>query len=143
MKCELCSKTENLSQLGSYFYCPDDYEIMRNKIHPTKPKQKLPTSILIDKEELLGLKAEGMISLRFYIYMALRLEGVTASMKWLEVEDFCKRWAVRSEDFITSIASLSKKGVVKMDIPRFMAQATTRKERIKAMEDAYEPAGSD
>lgn len=146
MKCESCPSSKHndpltlIQQPSGYYLCPACDKSIKEKLSGVK-KAIAPhpeNAVIVDRNELIGLKTEGMISLRFYVYMALRIEGVTGSLKWVEVETFCKKWAIRSEDFIVATASLSKKGVVRMDVSRFKAQAVTHKERVQSMEVAYE-----
>lgn len=133
-KCEVCNKTDELVlQPSGYYLC---------QVHDKKIKDRKITStenpVILNSSELKGLKAEGLISLRFYVYMALRIEGITSSLKPVEISQFCNKWAIRSEDFLAAVASLSRKGIVKMNVPNFMAQAVTHDERIKELERSYD-----
>jgi hypothetical protein len=151
IKCKACppsrhnSPSSLIKQPSGYYLCPTCDESIKAKlsksINGTKEVRQ-SKGILIDKEELVGLKQDGLASLRLYVYMALRIDGVTDSMQAVDIQDFCKAWAIQPEDFMSAIASLSKKGVVKINVPQFNAQAVTHKERIQAMEAAYESAPS-
>jgi hypothetical protein len=96
-----------------------------------------PIGIIMDEAELKGLRAEGLTSMRFYVYMALRIDGIAGSMKSVQILEFCKKWAVTQEEFITAIAALSKKGIVSMRLSGLEAQAITHEERLENMEKAH------
>jgi hypothetical protein len=126
MKCSLCKQENNLVlQPSGYYLCP---------VHVKTLADKQPRRILLDEAELKGLRAEGLPSIRFYIYMALRIDGVSGSMRSVQISEFCKKWAVTQEEFITAIASLSKKGLVSMRLNGLEAQTITHKERLDLME---------
>ncbi|MGL5061897.1 MAG: hypothetical protein ACRC62_18155 [Microcoleus sp.] len=91
--------------------------------------------IVLDRNELMGLKAEGLIPLRGYIYCALRIDGLTRQIKPLKMFDFCQRWGLTETDVIAAIANLGKKGIVKIKV-NVEAQAITHDDRIKEMEIA-------
>jgi hypothetical protein len=138
MKCELCSpeKIADLETLvlqpSGYYLCPAHVVSMA-----TRQAKAKPVGIIMDEAELKGLRAEGLISMRFYVYMALRIDGISGSMKSVQILGFCKKWAVTQEEFITAIAALSKKGIVSMRLNGLEAQAITYKERIESMEKAH------
>lgn len=135
-KCEICSEKENSNQKdlvlqpSGYYLCPTHEKAIADR----QAKAKLHLAVLIDEQELKGLRAEGLTTMRFYVYMALRVDGIQGSMKAVQIPTFCQRWALSLEDFISAIASLSKKGIVVMDLKGLDAQAITHKERIESME---------
>jgi len=137
MKCELCSGAAKNSpeslvlQPSGYYLCPRHAESIKER-----QAKASKTGIWIDEMELKGQKSEGLISLRYYVYLALRIDGVSGSIKKVEPSIFCKKWAISREDFITAIASLSKKGVLVMNVKDIEAQALSHKERLENMEVA-------
>jgi hypothetical protein len=138
MKCELCRPGEITDpatlvlQLSGYYLCPSHIESMAARQAKAKP-----VGIVMDEAELKGLRAEGLISMRFYVYMALRIDGISGAMKTVQILGFCQKWAVTQEEFITAIASLSKKGIVSMRLNGLEAQAITHKERLENLEKAH------
>lgn len=138
MKCELCRPGETVDpsilvlQPSGYYLCPAHVASMAARQSKAKA-----IGIIMDEPELKGLRAEGLISMRFYIYMALRIDGISGSMKTVQILEFCKKWAVTQEEFITAIAALSKKGIVSMRLNGLEAQAITHKERVENMEKAH------
>jgi hypothetical protein len=150
IKCESCPPSKHhapsslIQQPSGYYLCPGCHVSIKAKLSAAKKPIATPleNAVIIDRDELIGLKQDGLASLRLYVYMALRIDGVTASMQDVDVEAFCKKWAIQREDFITAIAALSKKGIVKINIFQLKAYAVTHKERVQAMEVAYESANS-
>jgi hypothetical protein len=138
MNCELCRPGNNVDpatlilQPSGYYLCPAHVASMA-----ARQGQAKPVGIIMDEAELKGLRAEGLISMRFYVYMALRIDGIAGSMKSVQILEFCQKWAVTQEEFITEIAALSKKGIVSMRLSGLEAQAITHKERLKNMEKAH------
>jgi len=130
MKCNVCSATGGLSPhpyVQGAFLCFE---------HKPRPKPApVAGAIVIDRDELLGLKIEGLVSLRSYVYFALRIDGVASELKSLDLAAFCDRWSVNEADVVGAIASLSKKGIVR-SVFRVDAQAVTHKERVAAMEES-------
>lgn len=136
MKCNVCGTIEGLSShpfvLGAYV-CPKHMPKTRLE-SPIAPTQF--TQIILDEKELKGLKIEGLIPVRTYIYLALRIDGLTDQVKPLKMAKFCARWSVTEADVIIAIASLSKKGIVKISAT-VSAQAMSHEERISTMEEDY------
>jgi hypothetical protein len=138
MKCELCRPGEIVDlttlvlQPSGYYLCPSHIASMAARQAKAKP-----VGIIMDEGELKGLRAEGLISMRFYVYMGLRIDGIAGSMKSVQILEFCQKWAVTQEEFITAIAALSKKGIVSMRLSGLEAQAMTHKERLENMEKAH------
>ena len=136
MKCNVCGTIENLSShpfVSGAYICPKHMPKIKaeSPIAPT-----LSTQIIFDEKELKGLKIEGLIPVRTYIYLALRIDGLTDQVKPLKMAKFCARWSVIEADVIMAIASLSKKGIVRISVT-VSAQAMSHEERISAMEEDY------
>lgn len=142
IKCEVCpdrvhnDESTLALQPSGYYLCPLHVKSMADR--QAKAVAPPVNGIVMDEVELKGLRAEGLTTTRFYVYMALRIDGVSGAMKTVQISDFCQKWAVGHEDFIAAIASLSKKGVVAMNLKGLDAQAITHKERIESMEKAVE-----
>jgi hypothetical protein len=137
-KCNLCDRADNLTPhpfMRDGFLCPD---------HPVKPKQlsivippaPITGMVIIDFNELIGLRAEKLLSLRTYIYLALRVDGYRGEMQLLKMNKFCTRWGVRETDVIQVIANLSGRGIVKSTFT-VKTSAITHADRIEEMEAAY------
>lgn len=92
--------------------------------------------IVLDRNTLMGLKLEGLISMRGYIYVALQIDGLTKQVKPLNMVGFCARWSVTESDAIAAIANLNRKGLVKMRVV-VAAQVITHDERLQELEKAY------
>jgi hypothetical protein len=131
MKCNVCG---SISDLSSHPYVKGAFLCGEHQIGKTAPMSKVG-AVVVDREELIGLKTEGLVTFRSYIYFALRIDGITTSVQSLNLADFCDRWAVNESDAIAAIAALSKKGIVK-SVFQVNAQVMSHKERIQAMEES-------
>lgn len=135
MKCNVCESSSR--QLITHPFIPGAFTCHQHapRIKPSRPSEAKP--VVVDRDELLGLKIEGLVSLRTYIYFALRIDGISTSLQSLNMPGFCDRWGVSEVDVISAIASLSKKGIVKT-VFSVKAQAMTHKERLDGMEKSLE-----
>ncbi len=134
-KCNLCDRGDELQPhpyMPGGWLCPEHLAALPQNQKQAKNQQP---HIVLDRNELMGLKAEGLIPLRGYIYCALRIDGLTNQIKPLKMFEFCQRWGLTETDVIAAIANLGKKGIVKIRV-KVEAQAITHDDRIKAMEVA-------
>lgn len=141
-KCNLCDRADGLTAhpfMPGGWLCPEHAAKSRQKQSSRKQVAAHLTqgAVIVDRDELLGLKAEGLIPIRTYVYLALRIDNVTEQLKPLDIRKFSKRWCLAIEDVISALASLSKKGIVVVDVQKLMAQTLTHQERKAAMEKAY------
>lgn len=128
-ECNICKAGGDLTPhpfMADAFLCADHL--------PKAAKAEAPKAVIVDRAELMGLKAEGLVSLRTYVYLAMRIDGVSTDMKTLNLTQFAARWCIQREDCITAIAQLAKKGIVAMDVKQLMTAAYTHDERLQAME---------
>jgi hypothetical protein len=95
-------------------------------------------AVIVDREELFGLRAEGIVGMRGFVYFALRINGISSGLMDLDIAKFSEEWQISSLDCLSALASLSKKGIVMLDVKELSAQALTHKERIQSMEKALE-----
>jgi hypothetical protein len=95
-------------------------------------------AVIVDREELFGLRAEGIVGIRGFVYFALRINGISSGLMDLDIAKFSEEWQISSLDCLSALASLSKKGIVVLDVKELSAQALTHKERIQNMEKALE-----
>jgi hypothetical protein len=132
MKCNVCDQVEGLTP---HPHMPGAMLCDRHmpKLTPP-PATHRANAVVVDRDELFGLKAEGLVSLRTYVYLALRIEGVGSNLKCLDLTAFAFRWNLQREDCIAAIAQLAKKGIVSMDVKQLMTAAYTHVERVQAME---------
>ncbi len=132
-RCECCNKQAyGCVWQGSYWICL----ACKTKVDERLASTTKTKPVVVDENELKGLRADGLLSLRTYIYLALRIDGVTETLKAVDIKKFCKRWQIQQEDFISAIASLSKKNVIQLNVSNISAQAFTRKERLQHLESA-------
>lgn len=134
VKCNVCDRADNLAPhpfVVGAMICPDHAP----KSTVSKAKRK-SSEIVLDYDELVGLKAEGLIPVRTYIYLAMRIEGMTEAIQSLDVLKLCKKYGVSETDLIAAIASLSKKGIVKAQF-EISAKAITHADRVAEMEAAF------
>lgn len=66
---------------------------------------------LIDRDELLQLKEKNLISIKLYVYLALKLSYNTSSPS-VDIPSFCEQWQLEEAEFATAIAQLHKKKVL-------------------------------
>jgi hypothetical protein len=95
-------------------------------------------AVIVDREELFGLRADGIVGMRGFVYFALRINGIASGLMDLDIVKFSEEWQISQFDCIAALASLSKKGTVMLDVRELSAQALTHKERIQNMEKALE-----
>lgn len=112
-------------------------DLARNK-QTAKPKRNSQPKegLWVDEKELKGLRADGLLTARSYVYLALRIEGVTQSGTKVKIDQFCQRWQISKEDFISAAASLSKKGCIYLDMKEIATQLFTHDDRVEMMERA-------
>lgn len=142
--CESCKKEgfdHQWMQLGKYWLCRPCKSRIDARLKEVNQGSELvqkesKPAVIVDEAELKGLKADGLVSLRAYIYLALRIGGITEKLKNVEIDDFCQQWQVCREDFIGAIAGLSKKGIVCLNVQNLSAQAFTRDERLQSLESS-------
>jgi hypothetical protein len=133
-ECNICSTNDNLSHhpfMTGAFLCDDH---LPKTVKADAPKAQATKAVIVDRDELMGLKAEGLVSIRTYVYLAMRIDGVSTDMRALNLVQFAFRWCIQREDCITAIAQLAKKGIVAMDVKQLMTAAYTHDERLQAME---------
>lgn len=144
-KCECCKKQRSgceYQETGKYWLCFSCKGNIENRLKPVeKPKDYQGQGILLDEAELKGLRADGLLSLRTYVYLALRIEGLTLNPTSVDVFRFCNRWAVVKEDLISAAASLSKKGAIYLNIESLTAQVFTHEDRLKSLESSISNSG--
>jgi hypothetical protein len=123
MKCELCLVTENLSQLGSFQYCPEHYERMSKRTGlATKENNqtiieidKEPISISLNERELRFYRYHKIFSNSAFVYFALRIEASEKSKSsGIDIQSFCNRWGVTQYDLTSAVSTLGKRGFVSL-----------------------------
>lgn len=139
-KCNLCNKDKEgceWQEIGKYWLCLPCKNRVRMRQAEDRAKKYEKAALVIDREELLGLKADGLLPVRTYIYLALRLDYPNgAPRNGIDVYEFCTSWAVNQGDLLAAIGRLSKKGIVVLRGEKLVIETRTRAERIAAMEAA-------
>lgn len=141
-KCECCSKERfgcEWQEIGKYWLClacKERVQARRAGQLVEKEIQRLDESVIVDEKELKGLRADGLMPLRTYIYFAMRIDGVTDNPKTVDLLAFCDRWAVTKEDLLSAVASLSKKGCIYVDISKLTTSVFTHEDRLSRLESA-------
>lgn len=141
-KCNVCDRADNLTPhpfMPDGFLCPD-HSVKPKPLSIVAPPAPLAGVVMIDFNELIGLRAEKLLSLRTYIYLAMRVDGYSGEMQLLKMGEFCSRWGVRETDVIQVIANLSGRGIVKSSFT-VKTRAITHADRIQEMEAAYASGG--
>lgn len=139
-KCDCCKKEVEeceWQEIGKYWLCLPCKNRIRMKQAEVRAEKYKKAALVIDREELLGLKADGLLPVKTYIYLALRLDypdGIPRS--GIDVFEFCTSWAVNQGDLLAAIGRLSKKGIVVLRSEKLSIKTRTRAERIAAMEAA-------
>jgi len=124
---------------------------VRTKKEVLKPKEVVQTTgteeigtsndnICLSKNDLIDLRQDKMMPLKLFIYLALTMEGFTGCTKELDVKGFCDRWAIMREDLISTVAALSKRGIIQIDVESIATRAYSRAERQKSLRDIIDEA---
>lgn len=83
------------------------------------PQQVSKMEYLIDREELLRLKEEKLITPLLFVYLAIKLTYTTTNPS-IDIPSFCEQWEITEPAFMSAspngqaegIAQLHKKGVL-------------------------------
>jgi len=71
----------------------------------------LPKEYLINRDELIRLREDGLIQSKLYVYLAIKLSYDTSEPS-IDIPSFCERWGLKEEEFSTALAQLQKKKVL-------------------------------
>lgn len=104
-------------------------------------RKALGDVLFIDEAELKGLKADGTMTLRLYVQLALKMEGVGSDPSKVNVFKFCKRWSITKEDLLSAVCSLSKRGIMYVNIEEFTAQVFSRTDRLEMLKKQFQDNG--
>jgi len=66
---------------------------------------------LIDRDELIRLREDGLIQSKLYVYLAIKLSYDTSEPS-IDIPSFCEQWELKEEEFSTALAQLQKKKVL-------------------------------
>ena len=105
-----------------------------NRPISTTQQQLDSSAYIIDREELIGLRTEGLLSIRIYVYFALRIDAFENEMQTINTQNFCTRWKIAETDYLIAIASLKKKGCLDLQFSDVSARAYSYQEKIHLME---------
>lgn len=130
-KCELCScsKKTCIQQPSGYWLCPSCQEKV------AKRQQDGVSVITLDRNELWELKVDGILPVRSYVLLALRLDYPDGLNK-IDVGEFCGRWRIQGYEFLAAMASLGKKGLIDLKTQEVEIQTFTRAQRMQLLEKA-------
>lgn len=95
----------------------------------------LEEGIILDEQLLKDLKADGLPP-RWYLFLALLIEGVDTQQQDIDVQAVCDRWGISREDLIGEVAKMSKKGMMHMELEHLKASLYTRQDRLRMLERA-------
>jgi len=88
-------------------YSPPTMEVVADVSIPhTKSRE-----YLIDHDELIRRREDGLIQSKLYVYLAIKLSYDTSEPS-IDIPSFCDQWGLKEEEFSTAIAQLQKKKVL-------------------------------
>ena len=123
-----------LDREGDYYLCFECDQKLSRRQQSQKKEIEKSQGLVIDRVELVGLKTEGLLSMRSYVYLALRLDGIEKQLHKINTRSFCQKWGVSKTDYLIAIASLNKKGVIDMKLPDISARAYSHQEKMEILE---------
>lgn len=85
------------------------------------PQSSSQGQYLIDRDELMRLKEEGLIQSKLYVYLALKLTYAHSDPS-IDIPWFCEQWDLKETDFSAAIAQLQKKGALQPVARQFQLQ---------------------
>ncbi len=88
-------------------YSPPTMEVVADVSIPhTKSRE-----YLIDRNELIRLREDGLIQSKLYVYLAIKLSYDTSEPS-IDIPSFCEQWGLKESEFTTALAQLQKKGAL-------------------------------
>lgn len=142
-KCDLCGQLkEGVLQPSGTFLCPPCEKKVLARIEAAK-KPSTTETIALDRMELWKLKADGLLSVKGYVYLALRLDYPEQAQDVedeiyaeVDIEDFCSRWRLSQHDLLTALGALGRKGRVFVSTQRIGVKTLTRDQAMALLEKA-------
>lgn len=142
-KCDLCGQyKEGILKPSGTFLCPPCEEKVAARIEASK-KPSTTETIVLDRMELWKLKADGLLSVKGYVYLALRLDYPEQAQDIedeiyaeVDIEEFCGRWRLSQSDLLTALGALGRKGRVFVSTQKIGVKTLTRDQAMALLEKA-------
>jgi hypothetical protein len=143
-KCECCSKQRlgcEWQEASKYWLCSDCRSKIKERLerstaakHSEAVQSCQEGVYVIDRSELKALRMDGLLSIKAYVYFALRLEYPPDSAQEIDAEQFCKHWSIPYHEFLSAIAALHRNGITHVATKHLNVETRTRKQRIASLE---------
>lgn len=98
--------------------------------------------LILDRDELMALKAEKLLPLKTYVYLAFLIDKANVKAKVVQTQAFCAKWGISKQDFLIAIAQLEKKGLIQAGINSFMNEVKTPQEKRQDVINSMKEAAS-
>lgn len=144
--CGLCHKPTDPEQstwmeAGKYYLCTACYGKIkfRQAEAIAKKEEKLNYNVAfdIDRPELIFLRSQKILSMRGYIFLALRADYSTEqNQHQLDIKTFCDRWYISQYDLISVLSILGKKGFIRLKGGKLELQVLDKKHILSGLEES-------